>query len=733
MTAASPRGSRHAGARARTRADAGGAAPRARPDGRAADPRPRPGEFRAHDLGGGTELAQVRPYEPGDDVRRIDWNVTARTTVPARPGPRPGAGADGWLLLDVSPSMTFGTADRRKADVAEGVALAIGHLATQRGNRLGVVTFGGRSTTGRAAGGGPGRPAARCSRARVDDVAGRRRPDRRHVARRPRCGSSPRRRPRGGLVVARLRLPRAARLAAAARRRRGRAHQVLAVEIRDPREDELPDVGELTLIDAETGREVRVDTSSRALRERFAEAAAAERADARPRAPPARRRPRRPVHLRQLARVARRPAPPPGDRVMTFASPELLARAPPRPARARAATCCVQRRRAATRSGSRTSTCWPTSCRGRPPGGATCRRRCTWPRSRALVLALARPSMMVAVPREEATIILAMDVSRLDDGDRRRARPGWRRPSRPPSDFVDQLPAGVPGRARRLLDRRRASLVAPTTDRVAGPRGARQRSVADGGTALGDAIATCRSRPPADARTTAADHRRPAPRPPVGRRPRRRRRPRRSRRQPPLVATVLLSDGANSTGATRAARRRRRGGRRGRAGLHDRARARGRHRRRPGPDDRAARRRSTSRPTPRPWRRSPRRRAAASSRRRRPRTSPRSTRASARRSATRSRSRRSRSCSPRRACCSCSAAPASPPTGSTGSRSAGSPDPVSRRSTPRPRRIPSREPGSRRRLGARFVRGIASRRSGGVGRSDAEGPLELVGVEVPEG
>ena len=53
-----------------------------------------PGEFRAHDRGGGTELAQIRPYEPGDDVRQIDWNVTARTTVPARPGPRPGAGAD---------------------------------------------------------------------------------------------------------------------------------------------------------------------------------------------------------------------------------------------------------------------------------------------------------------------------------------------------------------------------------------------------------------------------------------------------------------------------------------------------------------------------------------------------------------------------------------------------------------------------------------------------------------
>src|SRR3954469_7607094 len=102
-----------------------------------------PGEYRAHDPGGGTELAQVRPYEPGDDVRRMDWNVTARTTVPHVRVHVPERALTAWLLLDVSPSMTFGTADRRKADVAEGVAVAIGHLATQRGNRLGIVTFGG--------------------------------------------------------------------------------------------------------------------------------------------------------------------------------------------------------------------------------------------------------------------------------------------------------------------------------------------------------------------------------------------------------------------------------------------------------------------------------------------------------------------------------------------------------------------------------------------------------------
>src|SRR5437667_3051543 len=104
-----------------------------------------PGEYRAHDLGGGTELAQVRPYQPGDDVRRMDWNVTARTTVPHVRIHVPERALTTWLVLDCSASMTFGTADRRKADVAEGVAVAIGHIATQRGNRLGLVTFGGRT------------------------------------------------------------------------------------------------------------------------------------------------------------------------------------------------------------------------------------------------------------------------------------------------------------------------------------------------------------------------------------------------------------------------------------------------------------------------------------------------------------------------------------------------------------------------------------------------------------
>jgi uncharacterized protein (DUF58 family) len=242
------------------------------------------GDYRARDLGGGTELAQVRPYEPGDDVRRIDWNVTARMQVPHVRIHVPERALTTWLVLDCSPSMQFGTADRRKADVAEGVSIAMAHLSSQRGNRLGVVTFGGPvdrrvpPRTGRAAllatlldaeldaeldadAAGPGRdePGA-ADRSPADALT--------FVAR----GTPP-----GGQVVLvtdlRGPLDWLPQLGAVAQR-----HAVLVVEIRDPREDQLPDVGDLTLVDAETGREVRVDTRSSAIRTRFAVAAARDRA-----------------------------------------------------------------------------------------------------------------------------------------------------------------------------------------------------------------------------------------------------------------------------------------------------------------------------------------------------------------------------------------------------------------------------------------------------------------------
>jgi len=232
------------------------------------------GDFRSTLLGAGSELALVRPYVPGDDVRRIDWNVTARTGEPHVRVDLAERVLVTWLVLDVSPSMHFGTADRRKADVAEGVAVAIGHLATRRGNRLGVVTFGGDEPQalpprqGRAGllglltalhrqqaeTGGDGTSVG----AAVGQAAGMAR--QRSLV----------------VVVSDFRGPRdwRGRLLEVAGR-----HDVVAVEIRDPREQELENVGLLWLVDPETGRQLRVDTRSRRLRERFAAAAAAERGE----------------------------------------------------------------------------------------------------------------------------------------------------------------------------------------------------------------------------------------------------------------------------------------------------------------------------------------------------------------------------------------------------------------------------------------------------------------------
>ncbi len=226
------------------------------------------GDFRSAFTGVGSELAQVSPYQPGDDVRRIEWNVTARTGIPHTRVEMAERVLVTWLVLDASASMAFGTADRRKADVAEGVALALGHAATRRGNRLGMVTFGpneprlkrprqGRSAlldtlaTVRREPGGDGKLAEALST--VNGVARQRS----LVA-----------------VVSDFRGPRDWRgplLHVAAR------HPTLAVEIRDPREEELVDVGMLRLVDPETGRHLRVDTSNEKVRRRFAEAAAAER------------------------------------------------------------------------------------------------------------------------------------------------------------------------------------------------------------------------------------------------------------------------------------------------------------------------------------------------------------------------------------------------------------------------------------------------------------------------
>lgn len=226
-----------------------------------------PGDRRAAGVGIGTELAQLRPYEIGDDVRHIDAAATARTGQTHVRMHVPERALTTWLVLDVSPSMAFGTAKRLKADVAEGVALVFARLGIRRAGSVGMIAFGaGVTRVVPPRGSKPGLVAVR--RNLAEGVASDGQHDSEGLAdalrRLARLGKQP------GLVVviSDFRDQRGWERPLGSLRVR---HSVLAVEVADPREADLPAVGYLALIDPETGRRIEVDTSNRRLRDRFRE------------------------------------------------------------------------------------------------------------------------------------------------------------------------------------------------------------------------------------------------------------------------------------------------------------------------------------------------------------------------------------------------------------------------------------------------------------------------------
>jgi uncharacterized protein (DUF58 family) len=229
---------------------------------------PLPGDHLAPGVGLGTELQQLRPYEVGDDVRQLDPAATARTGDPHVRLQVPERALTTWLVLDLSASMAFGTADRLKADVGSGVAQAVGQLAVRRGGRVALMTFGAPESPMLPPRGGRGALAA-IKRA-VEEGVG------------PDGTADP-----NGLSEALMRVGRMARASGLvvvisdfrdgagwerALRRLTYRHSVLAVEISDPRESQLPAVGQLALVDPETGQVVDVNTRSARVRERFAAA-----------------------------------------------------------------------------------------------------------------------------------------------------------------------------------------------------------------------------------------------------------------------------------------------------------------------------------------------------------------------------------------------------------------------------------------------------------------------------
>lgn len=231
------------------------------------------GEYHGLTPGLGSEPGEGRPYVPGDDVRRMDWNLSARVGSPHVRDTVADRELTTWAVVDASASMAFGTANCEKRDLAVAAVAALGFLTSRPGNRIGALLTSPSGTT--RVGPRGGRDGVRALVAALLALP------------RPADGEGP-----GDLAAA------LGGLAPLARRRglvavisdfigpldwerplRALAarHQVLMVEVRDRRDAELPPLGFLALVDPETGRRVEVQTGRRRWRESFAAAAKARR------------------------------------------------------------------------------------------------------------------------------------------------------------------------------------------------------------------------------------------------------------------------------------------------------------------------------------------------------------------------------------------------------------------------------------------------------------------------
>jgi uncharacterized protein (DUF58 family) len=235
------------------------------------------GDYRTLFRGHGLDLADLREYQYGDDVRRIDWNVTARLQTPYVREYHEDREITAWFLLDLSASIDFGSRKTKKRAVSEGFVASLARALTRRGNRVGALLYGNAVDGVIPALGG-----------------------RRHVLRILHAMQS--REPAENPAATDLRA--LLRAAAHSIRRRSlvfvvsdfisepgwesllghlsQRHELVAVRLHDPLESELPDLGLLPFRDAETGETLLVDTHDKGFRRRFA--AASRKREARLRA-----------------------------------------------------------------------------------------------------------------------------------------------------------------------------------------------------------------------------------------------------------------------------------------------------------------------------------------------------------------------------------------------------------------------------------------------------------------
>lgn len=228
------------------------------------------GDYRTLFRGGGVDFTDLREYQPGDDLRHVDWNVTARMDRPYVRQYVEERELTAWLLLDHSASMGFGPVDRQKDLVLAEVATTLAHVLTRAGNRVGVILFGthveqvippasGRNQVLRIARQLLDRRAAPAAVGTTTDLS---------LLLRAAHGVARR---RSLVVVVSDFISEPGWEAPLALL--GRRHEVVAVQIADPREFELPSVGMVYVEDAETGEQIFVDTDDPVFRARLREAA----------------------------------------------------------------------------------------------------------------------------------------------------------------------------------------------------------------------------------------------------------------------------------------------------------------------------------------------------------------------------------------------------------------------------------------------------------------------------
>jgi uncharacterized protein (DUF58 family) len=232
------------------------------------------GDYRSLFYGYGTDFADLREYQPEDDIRYIDWNVTARLDTPHVRQYVEDREVTAWFLLDLSPSVDFGGGRGQKRAVLVDFVATLARLLTRHGNRVGAVFYGSKVERTIPARGG------RLQTLRlIRDLL-----DQPRLPRAPFTDLTPllsgglnaiKRRSLIFIVSDFISAPGWERPLTLLSRR----HEVLAVRVSDPRESELPDVGPIVLEDAETGQQLVVDTRDRSFRLRFQEASQQREAD----------------------------------------------------------------------------------------------------------------------------------------------------------------------------------------------------------------------------------------------------------------------------------------------------------------------------------------------------------------------------------------------------------------------------------------------------------------------